>query len=195
MTTCICTFHRYPNGFLGGVHLERADDPNCPEHNPKETPVTDPMQQVVRDLAVVTACEQLLAKRKAELKAQFGAVRTTVYANTVPGDVLSDELGRVTVPKPRQPSPTIVDESQAIAWAVEKFGEGSVTVRLSDQGRADVIAAAKKGADVPGVEIPNPRPSSPAFTPAKNVVELVHQMFAAGSLTAADLPISLEAKA
>ena len=156
--------------------------------------MTTGQELAVRDLAVIAACEQILAKRKAELKAEFGTVRTTVYANSIPGDPMSPELGRLTVPKPRQQAPVIVDENQAVAFAVEHFGEGSMCVRLSEQGRADVLAAAKKGREVPGVEIPEPRPSSPSFTPAKNVLELVKEMVAAGHLSSADLPIALEAK-
>lgn len=149
--------------------------------------MTDNMQVVVRDLAVIAACRTILDTRERELKSQFGDVRTTIYANTIPGDVMSPELGRVTVPKPRQPAPMIVDEDLAVAFAVEQFGEGSMRVRLSEQGRSDVIAAAKKGVAVPGVEIPAPRPSSPSFTPAKNVLDLVKSMVAAGQITPADL--------
>lgn len=138
----------------------------------------------VRDLAVCAAMKQVIERRERELKADIATLRRgTIYAYD--GD---HELGYVSVPKPSQPSPRIEDEAAAVGWAVEQFGEGAMCVRLSDTGRRDVIEAAKKGTEVPGVEIPEPRPATPRFTPAKDVRERIAVMVAEGRLTAADLP-------
>ena len=141
-------------------------------------------QEAVRNLAALTALEQVIATRKAEIKASFGSARTTVYATVDPDDPTSAELGRFTVPKPTQPSPRVVDEDQAVAYAVEHFGESAMDTRprLSETGRKDVLAAAKRGTDVPGVETPPVRPGSPTFTPAKDVVALVEGMVRDGRL-------------
>lgn len=144
------------------------------------------MSDEVRDLAIICALEKVLADRKAAIKASLPSTRTTLYANTIPGDPTSPELGKLVVPKPVQPAPKVFDEDQAVAWAVGEggFGEEAMDVRprLSDAGRKSVIAAAKRGVKVPGVELPEVRVGTPAFTPSKDVVDLVADMVRTGVL-------------
>lgn len=63
------------------------------------------------------------------------------------------EIGYLTVVKGRTPSPRIVDEAAALEWAVDNFGES--VIGLSETGKKSVIEAAKRGADVPGVAVPD----------------------------------------
>ncbi|MFC9768359.1 hypothetical protein [Rhodococcus jostii] len=74
-----------------------------------------------------------------------------------------------------------------------------MTVRLTEQGRASVIAyaldrhaadgkpAVFAGVDGVIVRVPQPRLATPRFTPAKNIVELVRDMVTRGTLSFADL--------
>lgn len=143
------------------------------------------VEQIVRDLAAIAAVEKILnaAKkdRKDALQAQLS--RGTVYAYA--GE---DELGYASVPKPVQPKAvvTVVDEAQMLAWMVEEFGDSAIetVVRLTEQGRKSLEACALNG-PVPGVTVTvsEPRPSSPRFVPAKNVVELVQGMAQRGELS------------
>lgn len=148
----------------------------------------------VRTLAAVAAVKKLLADVEQSAKRDLAATLTrgTVYAHTGAGV----ELGYATVPKPARPKPRIdiVDEAQLLAWMVGEFGEDVVETRvqLTEQGRASldayVDALVASGSDsagaIPGVEIttPPPRPAAPRFTPAKDIVELVRGMAAAGEL-------------
>jgi len=149
------------------------------------------VEQLVRDLAAIAAVEKLLAEAKKSTKAalQEQLQRGTVYAYS--GD---DELGYASVPKPSQPKPVIeiVDEAEAFAWMVDEFGEGSVEtkVQLTEQGRKSLEAyAGAGGVEVPGVQVtvPEPRPATPRFVPAKNVVELVQGMVQRGEFSFASL--------
>lgn len=143
------------------------------------------VEQIVKDLAAITAMEKLLAdaKRTAKDALQAQLSRGTVYAFT--GD---QELGYASIPKPSQPKPVIqiVDEAEAFAWMVDEFGEDVIETRvqLTEQGRKSFESAALNGS-VPGVEVtvPEPRPATPRFVPAKNVVELVRGMAERGELS------------
>lgn len=144
------------------------------------------VEQIVKDLAAITAAKKILAdaekERKAALQEQLS--RGTVYAFT--GD---QELGYASVPKPSQPKAVveIVDESEALAWMVEEFGDGAVetVVRLTEQGRKSLEMCALTNGPVPGVTVtvPEPRPATPRFVPAKNVVELVQGMAQRGEFS------------
>ncbi|MGX7727564.1 hypothetical protein [Rhodococcus sp. 5G237] len=143
------------------------------------------VEQIVRDLAAITAMEKLLAdaKRTAKDALQSQLSRGTVYAFT--GD---QELGYASIPKPSQPKPQIqiVDEAETFAWMVDEFGEDVIETRvqLTEQGRKSLEARLQKG-PVPGVTVvtPEPRPATPRFVPAKNVVELVRGMAERGELS------------
>lgn len=154
------------------------------------------VEQIVLDLAQIAAAKKLLADvekdRKDALQAELS--RGTVYAYT--GD--KQELGYASVPKPTQPKPVIeiADEARAFGWVCDTFGEDSVetVVRLTEQGRKSLDAAVLLAHETAGkpaefefegvsVRVPEARPSTPRFTPAKNVVELVQQMARAGELS------------
>ena len=147
--------------------------------------VTD-YQAAVRELAVITAMEQVLAKRKSELKTDVSELRR---GTVVALDDQDQELGKLVVPKPTTPKPVIVDEAAAAGWAIDQFGETAVRMGLSDIGRTDVLAAYARGVAVPGVEQPLDRPGTPRFTPSRDVVTLVQGMYERGVLSAADLPM------
>ena len=140
-------------------------------------------QADARELAVLTAVEQVIAARKAVLKERVATLRR---GTVVALDDLDQELGKLVVPKPK---PVIVDEAAAVGWAIGEFGEYAVHMRLSDIGKTDVLAAYARGVAVPGVEQPLDRPGTPRFTPSRDVVALVQGMVSRGVLTAADLPM------
>ncbi|MFC9769186.1 hypothetical protein [Rhodococcus jostii] len=157
------------------------------------------VEAIVRDLAKITAAEQILSAAKATLKARLQKElrQGTVYAF----DDQDTQLGYATVPKPAQPRPQvdIDDEARVLVWAVEMFGESAMTVRLTEQGRMSVIAYALDRHAAAGspavfdavdgviVRVPQSRLATPRFTPAKNVVELIRGMVARGALSFADL--------
>lgn len=153
------------------------------------------IETTVRNLAAIAAAKELLAEAEAREKAALAGqiTRGTAYAYTAAGV----ELGYATVPKPTQPKPvvTITDEAQVFPWLVETFGPGVIEERvvLTEQGRASLdayVLEAHKAAgsedyfDLPGVSVsvPPARDPAPRFMPAKNVVELVRGMAAAGEL-------------
>ncbi|WP_440712079.1 hypothetical protein [Gordonia sp. FQ] len=84
-------------------------------------------------------------------------MRGTLYVVADAADPQSPVFGSFTMSRPRQGAPRIVDETRALSWVIEEFGaEGMIEHRLSEQGRASVLAAVKAGKSVPGVEIPEP---------------------------------------
>lgn len=147
------------------------------------------VEQIVKNLATITAVEKILtdAKKAAKDALQAQLSRGTVYAYS--GD---DELGYASVPKPSQPKPQVVveDEAQMLAWMVDEFGDGIIETRvqLTEQGRKSLELRAVKET-IPGVAvtIPEPRPASPRFTPSKNVVALVQGMVQRGELSVTHL--------
>ncbi|MFC9768919.1 hypothetical protein [Rhodococcus jostii] len=162
------------------------------------------VEAIVRDLAKCAAAEQILTAAKATLKARLQQElrQGTVYAFDYPGEGMDPiQLGYATIPKPSHPKPQVEidDEARVLVWAVEMFGESAMTVRLTEQGRASVIAyaldrhaadgkpAVFAGVDGVIVRLPQARPAAPRFTPAKNVVELVRGMVARGAMSFADL--------
>ena len=135
----------------------------------KKTSMTH--HEELREIAALTILQkrvtERLAQKKTELAEQFG--RGTMRALVDPDDPMSEEFGRFEVPTPSKPKPRIVDEDQAVVWALEEFGEtGIVVARLSEQGRKSVLAAAEHG-EVPGVEWSEPSPGAPRWVPAKGV--------------------------
>lgn len=158
------------------------------------------IETTVRNLAAIAAAKKLLAEAEAHEKAALAGqiTRGTAYAYTASGE----ELGYATVPKPTQPKPvvTITDEAQVFPWLVETFGPEVIEQRvvLTDQGRTSLEAYALEAHkasgsdyhfDLPGVSVtvPPARDPAPRFTPAKNVVELVRGMAAAGELNIGDV--------
>lgn len=145
--------------------------------------------EVITDLAVCAALRKKIDAWEKTLKSEAATLtRGTVYAYLNPDDPTSEEIGHIIVPKPSEPTPRVVDEDQAVAWAVEQFGESAMSLRLSDTGRKDVIAAAKRGTDVPGVETPEPVRRGPSFYAPKNVEELVQRMADEGRIDRSRLP-------
>lgn len=141
-------------------------------------------QKIAVDLSMCAAMKKVIEAREKELKlAMASHGRGSVIAETD----LGEELGRISIPKPTQYGPKIVDESAAVGWAVDEFGETAMAVRLSETGKADVEAAAKKAhaegqALPPGVEIPEPVRRGPSFTPSRDVLGLVSGMLSRGAL-------------
>lgn len=163
------------------------------------------IEQIVKDLAAIAAVKKLVADAEKTAKS---ALQEQLQRGTVYAFVDGHELGCANVPKPSQPRPVVqvVDESLAFCWMVEEFGEGSVetVVRLTEQGRKSLELAvlsehAKAGSpsefthEGVTVTVPDPRPSTPRFTPAKNVVELVQAMVRRGDLSIAGL-LEIEAR-
>ncbi|EOM77663.1 hypothetical protein DW322_08690 [Rhodococcus rhodnii] len=154
------------------------------------------IEQIVKELAAITAAEKLVAAaktaKKDELQAQL--TRGTAYAYAAVGGE-QVELGYATVPKPSVPKPRveIVDEARVLPWAVDAFGDSVLTTRLSEQGRKSVIEAAliahETGDELDGVAVSVPAATvpTPRFTPAKNVVELVQGMVARGEISLGDV--------
>lgn len=143
------------------------------------------LETITRDLAVATALEAVLAERKSTLKARAKELLTrgTVYAYA--DEEASEQLGYLSIPKPSQPKPRIVDEAAAVGWWFDTFGddESGVTLRLSEIGKKSALQAVADGKTVPGIETPEPRASSPRFVPASDVVELVSAMVRSGRLS------------
>lgn len=163
------------------------------------------IEQIVKDLAAIAAVKKLVADAEKTAKS---ALQDQLQRGTVYAFVDGQELGCANVPKPSQPRPVVqvVDESLAFCWMVEEFGEGSVetVVRLTEQGRKSLELAvlsehAKAGSpsefshEGVTVTVPDLRPSTPRFTPAKNVVELVQAMVRRGDLSIAGL-LEIEAR-
>ena len=68
-------------------------------------------------------------------------------------------------------------------WALDVFGDdGIVEARLTDQGRKSVIAAAKAGRDVPGVETPPPGKPSVSFRQTPEAVAEIAAMLMRGEI-------------
>ena len=120
--------------------------------------MTQTTAQKMRRLAVLNVLHSRIGKEIAEVKNEVGAEigRGSATAFATPGDPTSEVLGLLSMSKPRQGAPRIVDEHAAMTWALDEFGDDPalVEVRLSEQGRKTVIAAAKGGTEVPGVETP-----------------------------------------
>ncbi|WP_353107903.1 hypothetical protein [Gordonia sp. (in: high G+C Gram-positive bacteria)] len=133
--------------------------------------MTDPHQEI-RDIAALTILQKRVTDALAAKKAALAdvVVRGTLRALVDPTDPLSPEFGRFEIPTPTKPKPSIVDEDRVVPWALAEFGEvGIVELRLSQQGRKSVVAAAERGVEVPGVEWSEPRAGAPRWVPAKGV--------------------------
>ncbi len=119
--------------------------------------------------------------------------RGTVYAFA--GE---QELGYASVPKPskQKPSIDVVNEAELFAWMVDQFGDEVIEtkVRLTEQGLRSLFSHVESAIALaepfeptlpPGVEVttPEPRPATPRFVPAKNVVELVRGMAQRGEFS------------
>lgn len=109
-------------------------------------------QEIGRRLAVL---EWMARKIKGQQSTDKAAYQTEKVGRGT--DYIVDdegrEIGYLTVVKGRTPSPRIVDEAAALEWAVDNFGES--VIGLSETGKKSVIEAAKRGADVPGVAVPD----------------------------------------
>lgn len=115
-------------------------------------------QNQLRRLAVLNVIATRITTEiksvKDELGKQLGRGSMTAFAN--PDDLSSTPLGVLSMSKPRQGKPRIVDEDAAMIWLLEHFGDeqGLIVARLSEQGRKSVLAAHAAGKDVPGIEVP-----------------------------------------
>lgn len=155
------------------------------------------LESIVTDLAAIAAVKKIVADAEAAKKAELQAelTRGTVYAYA--DEAKTTQLGYASVPKPTQPKPTveIEDEARVLPWAIDMFGDSVASFQLTEQGRKSVIEYAladHKSAGAPddydGIEgvrvrVPQARPSTPRFTPEKNVVELVQGMVRDGRLS------------
>ena len=147
--------------------------------------------QRLRRLAILTALvDRIVSDIDSEKKALGAALgRGNQAAFADPDDPTSPELGLLIMPKPRQGSPKIIDEQAAMNWVLSEFNEDEslVEVRLSEQGRKSVLAAAKSGIPVPGVATPPPSAPAPSFRQDADAKAAVAAMWASGQITVADV--------
>lgn len=118
-------------------------------------------------IAVAAEYKKIAAAAESREKATFVAANP-IGIKTPLRDHNNELIGSVQIPESttRKPSPRIEDESVVMAWAVEQFGPDVVeeipaTVRLTEQGKKSVLAAAESGDEVPGVVMVEPAPSAP----------------------------------
>lgn len=155
-------------------------------------------QELLRTIAAGTAVKQIADEAIAAAKKalQRELPRGTEYLYDSADPETRQELGYATVPKPTQPKPTVsLTEEEVLPWLLEE-NEDAVEVRyvIKDWARADLERAAvevhKAGAlQRPGVEVTvsAPRPASARFTPAKNLVPLIRDLWQRGELDLADI--------
>lgn len=148
-------------------------------------------QEIGRRLAVLEWMARKIQARQKVEKAAYQAEKVGRGTDYVVDDE-GREVGYLTVKKgTRRVSVDIYDEESALQWAVDNFGNS--VIGLSAPGRKSVIEAAKKGTQVPGVEVSETvGEPSPSWTPHKPEHEdggadaLVESMLARGLLTLDD---------
>ena len=147
--------------------------------------------QRLRRLAILTVLvDRIVADIDSEKRALGSAIgRGNQAAFADPTDPTSPELGLLIVPKPRQGAPRIFDEQAAMNWVLTEFNEDEslVEVRLSEQGRKSVLAAAKSGIEVPGVAVPPPSAPAPSFRQDAEAKAAVAEMWVRGEINVADV--------
>lgn len=148
-------------------------------------------QEIGRRLAVLEWMARKIQARQKVEKAAYQDEKVGRGTDYIVDDE-GREIGYLTVKKgTRRVSVDIFDEAAALAWAVDNFGDS--VIGLSAAGRKSVIEAAKKGTDVPGVEVSESvGDPSPSWTPHKVDHEdggadaLVESMLSRGLLTLDD---------
>lgn len=151
--------------------------------------MTDP-QTVLRRIAVQTAIRDALTAEIDEAKKTLGKTlgRGSMATFIDPADPTSVELGLLTQKKPSQPKPVITDEHSAMVWLLDEFDSDPalVEVRISEQGRKSILAAAESGKEVPGVTTPPPRPATVSFRQTPAARNLIMQQFGGAVLEAVE---------
>lgn len=144
------------------------------------------VDDAVQNLAYVAAAKKLLADFEDRNKQVLIAANKRRTEHAADGDT---ELAQVVVKDTGQVSVSI-DEAETLPWAVAEFGDTAIetVTRLTLQGRASVLKAAKDGTPIPGVTVtPAQRRLTVAVTPAKNIVTLVQDMASRGVLDLRDV--------
>ncbi|WP_336818942.1 hypothetical protein [Gordonia sp. MMO-8] len=130
-----------------------------------------------------------IAARKVAIRDAVGRGSVTAYA--APGDPTSEPLGLIKVAKPRQPVPKIIDEEQVIVWLLENFADDETMIdqrpRLSAAGKASAIAAAKSGAEIPGIVTPELGDPVVSFTQTDEARDEINAMIARGEIILTDV--------
>ncbi|WP_336819799.1 hypothetical protein [Gordonia sp. MMO-8] len=140
----------------------------------------------LRRLAVLNVIGEKIAKEVRAVKTEIGTAlgRGSMTAFATPGDPNSEILGVLTMSKPRQGAPRIVDEQAAMVWLLDNFPneDGLVEARLSDRGRKALIAAVSGGGEVPGVEIPAPGKPVASFKQTAEAESQIEAMLERGEI-------------
>ncbi|WP_341266939.1 hypothetical protein [Gordonia malaquae] len=157
--------------------------------------MTDPMK--LRRLAVLNVLKERIGREIDATKQELGSAigRGSMTAFATPGDPNSEVLGVLSMSKPRQGAPRIVDEQDAVVWVLNAYADDPslVEVRLTEQGRKTVIAAAKTGRDIPGAEIPPPGKPTVSFRQTAEAEAEIVAMWERGDLSIADV-LEIEAQ-
>lgn len=152
------------------------------------------VETATQHLAYLAALKKLLGDEEARCKAVLvdAGKRRTEY----PIDDEGSDLAAVTVKDIGSASVSIDSVEEVMPWAMDEFGPDVIetVTRLSEQGRASVIAAAKAGAQIPGVTVtPAVRKLSVSVTAKPGLVQMVQGMASRGALVWSDL-LAVEAK-
>ena len=108
-------------------------------------------QELGRRIAVLDWMSRKIKGQQTTDKAAYQAEKVGRGTDYIVDDQ-GREIGSLQVAKGRKTvSVEIVDEAAALEWAVDNFGDS--VIGLSGAGRSSVIEAAKKGTDVPGVQM------------------------------------------
>lgn len=154
-------------------------------------------QDLGRRIAVLDWMNRKIKGQQTTDKAAYQEAKVSRGTDYIVDDQ-GHEIGSLQVAKGRKTvSVEIVDEAAALEWAVDNFGDS--VIGLSGAGRSSVIEAAKKGTDVPGVQM-SEKTGEPSvrWVPHKPTHEhggadaLVESMLARGVLTLDDA-LALEA--
>lgn len=169
---CTCSFYRFPNGYVGGFVLERADDPACPEHNPKE--------DMNNDIELLVIQKAILDEGAAIIK----ETRRRVAEQLKPSERRAGgDFGFATLSAPKD-QVEIEDRDQLHAFLAAEGAERTVE-RITDEAAAievlrqhapqlvrevtempgwaetSAIARAKAGENIPGILI---KPGVPSLS-------------------------------
>ena len=108
-------------------------------------------QDLGRRLAVLDWMARKIKGQQSTDKAAYQTEKVSRGTDYIVDDE-GREIGSLQVAKGRKTvSVDIVDEAAALEWAVDNFGDS--VIGLSAAGRSSVIAAAKNGTPVPGVDV------------------------------------------
>lgn len=108
-------------------------------------------QDLGRRLAVLEWMSRKIKGQQTSDKAAYQDVKVGRGTDYILDDE-GREIGSLQVAKARKStSVDVTDEAAALAWAVDNFGDS--VIGLSAAGRKSVIEAAKRGTEVPGVEV------------------------------------------